>query len=63
MKKGKFTKPIGYIEHIGDYIIKKVANYGKKYIVYKGQCFWRFATIQQAREFSAKHLYQSTKAL
>lgn len=48
---GKFTKPIGYIEKHGRCIIKKVMAYGKKYIVYEGQCFWRFATIHQAREF------------
>ena len=47
----KSTKPIGYIEKLGRCLIKKVGNYGKKYIVYEGQCFWRFATIRQAREF------------
>ena len=48
---GRFTKPIGYIEQRGRWVIKKVKAYGKKYIVYEGQCFWRFATIRQAREF------------
>ena len=49
---GKFTKPLGYMERRGSCIIKKVSSYGKKYIVYEGQCFWRFATIQQARTFA-----------
>lgn len=46
---GTHVKPVGYIERVGDCIIKKVANYGKKYIVYQGRCFWRMATIRQAR--------------
>lgn len=52
MTTTKHYKPVGYVESIGQCIIKKVAHYGKKYIVYKGQCFWRFATIQQARKFA-----------
>ena len=50
---GKFTKPIGYIEKVGRCIIKKVSSYGRKYVVYEGQCFWRFATIHQARAFAS----------
>ena len=50
--KGKFNKPIGYVEKMEGYIIKKVSNYGKKYIVYKGQCFWRFADIHKARKYA-----------
>ena len=49
-----YTKPIGYIEQIGRCVIKKVANYGKKYIVYEGMCFWRFADIHKARKFAQK---------
>lgn len=53
--KGKFTKPIGYMEKVGSCIIKKVSNYGKKYTVYKGMCSWRFADIHKAREFASTH--------
>ena len=48
-------KPLGYIEKKGSCIIKKVSNYGKKYKVFKGMSFWRFATIQQARKFASEN--------
>lgn len=48
----KKVKPVGYIEHVGHCIIKKVSNYGKKYTVYKGVLFWRFADIHKARQFA-----------
>ena len=47
-----YVKPIGYIEKIGGCVLKKVSAYGKKYIVYKGCYYCRFATIQQARLFA-----------
>ena len=45
-------KPLGYMEKIGSCVIKKVSHYGKKYIVYKGQLFYRFADLRKAREFA-----------
>jgi len=54
--KGQFTKPIGYIEEIGGYVIKKIYDRGKKYIVWKGAIYWRFANIQQARKFATERI-------
>jgi len=58
---GKNSKPIGYIERIGRCVIKKVSLYGKKYIVYEGQVFWRFATLRRARHHACERLLLTQK--
>lgn len=55
MKRVSYAKPLGYIEYVGKCTIQKVDAIGKKYKVFAGTCFWRFATIQQARSFAMNY--------
>jgi hypothetical protein len=48
--------PLGYIEKRGGCVIKKVREYGYKYVVYIGCTCYRFASITQARTFVDKSL-------
>lgn len=56
-------KPVGYIEKVGRCTIKKVQHYGYKYRLFIGQCFYKFASLEQARAYAKQRDGQTCLAL